>query len=364
MKDNKYSDALTNWASNKIKTEYPDDVALLIATPASDFHGDGHGVCFDYYIPATERGMELSRTFILDGVGHDLYPRTWERMERTADLVDWATHCLGNAEIKYSRSHEDMRRFEQLKQRLRDNLNNSEFAYRAALAKLDSAMEIYRTMVFESNHMLTQLRTAAGYIHHNLAMGVAFINGTYLHSGTQWYNSDMAELKTLNDLPDSFIKYFKAIINVDEGFGIDAQNSAGEELKHLAYLSILTVRRFLTARKPTRPETPRCANYYALAEWYQEISLKWRRLYAYCNANNQAGAFFEACNLQPELNDISEEYGIAPEKLGLLTAYSPNDLSRLGNYAREIEEFIINEITSHGVKLHKYETLEDFLTNE
>ncbi|MDR0964287.1 MAG: hypothetical protein LBM60_06700, partial [Clostridium sp.] len=359
-----YSDALTNWAINKIKTQYPDDVALLIATPASDFHGDGHGVCFDYYIPATERGMELGRTFILDGVGHDLYPRTWERMERTADLVDWATHCLGNAEIKYSRSHEDTQRFEQLKQRLQDNLSNPEFVYRAALAKLDSAMEIYRTMVFESNNMLTQLRTAAGYIHHNLAMGVAFMNGTYLNSGTQWYNSDMAELKTLSALPDSFVEYYQAIIHVNEEFDTDVQNSAGEELKHLAYLSILTGRRFLAARKPTRLETHRRANYDALAEWYQEISLKWRRLYAYCDVNSKEGAFFEACNLQPELNDISEEYGIAPEKMSLLTAYSPNDLSRLCKYAHEIEDFIINEITSHGAKLHKYETLEDFLANE
>ena len=37
-------------------------------------------------------------------VGNDLYPRSWERTERTATLDDPATQCLGNAKILYARS--------------------------------------------------------------------------------------------------------------------------------------------------------------------------------------------------------------------------------------------------------------------
>ena len=63
---------LTEWVINKIKSEYSDDVALLVAVEGSSVNGDGHGEPFDYFVPATERGNELAQTFIIGGVGNDL----------------------------------------------------------------------------------------------------------------------------------------------------------------------------------------------------------------------------------------------------------------------------------------------------
>lgn len=88
-------------------------MALLVAVEGHSVNGDGHGECFDYFIPATERGNELAQTFIIDGIGTDLYPRSWERTERTAELDDRSTICLGNARIVYSRSREDTERLKQ-----------------------------------------------------------------------------------------------------------------------------------------------------------------------------------------------------------------------------------------------------------
>ena len=65
---------LTDWVIRKIKQEYKDDVALLIGIRGHSTNDDQHGICFDYFIPATERGNELAETFIIDGIGHDLYP--------------------------------------------------------------------------------------------------------------------------------------------------------------------------------------------------------------------------------------------------------------------------------------------------
>ena len=45
---------LTEWVIQKIKTEYPDDIALLVAVEGSSINGDGHGEPFDYFIPATD----------------------------------------------------------------------------------------------------------------------------------------------------------------------------------------------------------------------------------------------------------------------------------------------------------------------
>ena len=78
---------LTQWVIDKIRNEYRDDISLLLSVKGHCTDGDGHGEVFDYFIPETERGCSLARTFIIDGVGHDLYPRSWERMETRSIML-------------------------------------------------------------------------------------------------------------------------------------------------------------------------------------------------------------------------------------------------------------------------------------
>ena len=108
---------LTKWVIDKIEKEYKDDVSLLIGIKGHSTDGDEHGEIFDYFVPATERGNQLAETFIIDGVGHDLYPRSWERLENSVNLNDMPI-VLDNATILYSRSEADTKRFEEYKKRL------------------------------------------------------------------------------------------------------------------------------------------------------------------------------------------------------------------------------------------------------
>lgn len=335
---------LTEWAINKIKTEYPKDVALLVAVEGHSVNGDGHGECFDYFVPATERGNELSQTFIIDGIGHDLYPRSWERTERTAQLEDRATICLGNAKILYSRSKDDEVRFESIRQRLFHNLQNKEFTYKKALQGLDVAMDLYRTMMFEDS--LYKVRMAAGYVNHYLAVAVAYINGTYFKN---WSNGELPELEKMDKRPGNFIEYYKAIINA----------RTINELKSLTHLLISTTREFLVEQKPQKPELKREVNYCALADWYQELSLAFRRLRYYCSINYGDAAFIDAINLQSELNIMQEEYEL--EEMDLLSYFDTRKLEDISRQAMKLEQYIIAEIQIHGVKLNKYDTLEEFL---
>ncbi len=44
-----------------------------------------------YFVPKTERGGKFAATFILAGVGYDIFPMNWARLERIADLRDSLT---------------------------------------------------------------------------------------------------------------------------------------------------------------------------------------------------------------------------------------------------------------------------------
>lgn len=338
------TEMLTEWAISQIKAKYPDDVALLIGLEGHSVNGDGHGECFDYFVPATEKGNRLSQTFIIDGIGYDLYPRSWERTEKTANLEDTATLALGNAKILYSRSKQDEERFWALREKLFQNLANKEFTYHKALELLDIAMDLYRTMVFEDR--LEQVRMAAGFIVHYLTLAVTFLNGTY---EKDWTDGMLPRLRQLEHLPVNFIEYYQGILAAE----------GSKELKNLSELIIATSRRFIAANKPSFAKEKPSVNYENLADWYQELSLWWRRIHYYCAKNKTDAAFAEACQLQGELNIVQAEFGL--EEMDLLGCYQPENLSLLAQRADELEAYIVGEIERNGVQIKKYDSVEAFL---
>ena len=351
---------LTQWVINKIKTEYPDDIALLVAIDGASVNGDGHGEPFDYFVPATQRGRELSQTFIIGGVGNDLYPRSWERCERTANLEDWATFCLGRGKILYSRSDEDVRRFEALRQKLLSNLSDPVFTYKKALERLDNAMDMYRTMMFDDR--LYKVRGLAGYIHYFIAMGVAYLNNTYI-GDSDWHQGMLPMYSRWSDLPPRFLEYYESILTA---------KTIGE-LRSISHLLIASSRQFVAGHKPQSMSTAKSSDYQGLADWYQELRTTLNRIYYYCETGNCDAAFHDACSLQNELSIINEEFDFfysykVEEKFGLndmdlLGAFDSQDLAPLSRRAAQIEEIIVSAIQSNNVKIRRYETLDDFLAN-
>jgi len=335
---------LTQWVIDKIEREYPDDIALLVAKKDSAVNGDGHGEAFDYFVPATERGEALAQTFIIGGVGKDLYPRSWERIERTANLEDLATTTLDEVEIVYARSEADEARFWALRQKLFENLANPAFTYKKALENLEVAMDLYRTMLFEER--LWKVRCLAGYIHKYLKISVACLNGTYWKA---WHNGVLPALAQWQALPERFAEYYEGIL---------AATSAGE-LKSLAHLLIASSRQFIARYQPQPEESVQTPDFRWLAEWYQELRTCWNRTYHYCAVCNADAAFVDACNLQNELSIIAEEFRLG--EIDLLGCFDAQNLAPLSQRAAEVEQFIVDAIEKQGVKIKRYDTLEDFL---
>ncbi len=335
---------LTDWALSQIQNKYKDDIALLIAISGHSLENDCHGLCFDYFIPANDNGNKLAKTFIIDGVGHDLYPRSWKRIEDMAEFNDDFANGLGEAIILYSRSDADKNRFVEMQEKQKANLQNKDFMFIKALEKLDTAMELYRTMMFEDQ--LYKVRMAAGFIAYYLSLAVACINGVYFK---QRLDLETVELEQMKEIPENFIAYYNAIVKA----------KSADELKSLSYVIISTARKFIAKHKPAKAEAVRMPIYEDLAGWYEEGSLSWRRIYYHCDAYNADRVFRDAIHLQHELNLIREEFGL--REMDLLGSFNSDDLSPLKCLAQEFENYIISEIESHGVTLNKYDTLEEFL---
>lgn len=345
---------LTDRIINKIKTEYKDDISLLLAVRGHVTDHDGHGELFDYYIPETDRGCELAQTFIIDGIGHDLYPRSWERMEKSAELEEMVL-ILANATILYARSGADAERFRALQQKLQTNLNDPLFVYRKALDSLDSAMDLYRTLLFEEKSY--RARSQACCIHLYLSQAVACMNHTFtdspIFSETQAYTGTpenrMYHCPGLDYVPESFFAYARLL----------PATSDPKELCRIMHALIRTTRNFVLAGKPETAETTRTVSYQGLADWYQELSLTWRRIRFFCQHNMVEEAYTDACYLQEELIVIAQEFQL--EELNLLDSFHADSLAGLELRSRKLEQIIRRILTEHGIRINEYDSLNEFL---
>lgn len=97
----KRNDMIVDWVVRKIQKDYKDDISLLL-TYGSYENGTANllsDVDF-YFIPKTKNAYKLCKTFIVEGVGFDLFPMSWERVEGLAGLNECLTPCLGNVKMQ------------------------------------------------------------------------------------------------------------------------------------------------------------------------------------------------------------------------------------------------------------------------
>lgn len=340
----KISKELIEWAIHKIENEYKEDVSLLIGHSHWNIKPDGDDVAFNFFIPATKAGYKLAQTFIIDGIGYDLFPMSWERVEGLASINESLTTCLADGVILYAKSDADRERFIHLQKKLQDNLADPSFTYKKGLEKINTAMELYKTMLFENS--LGSGRKASGFIADYLSQAVATVNGVYFKRGPENQISHLAEMY---QVPEHFSTLFESLI---------AAKSL-ETIKTLCYQMIETTRAFFEGIMPEKKQSPQEYNYEDLACWYEEGVYTFRRIYYYAAQKDVFNAFAWGYHFQREFDAIEEEFGLEP--MDLMGVFDPENLDAFAARAKAIDASIRGEIEKRGVTLREYDSLDAFL---
>ncbi len=335
---------LADWAIRKIELDFKDDVCLLLEHKTLKLAQDQSETSFSFYIPATNRANGLGRTFIIGGIGYDLFPMSWERVERMSDVKEYNTTCLADSVILYARSEADRSRFLSLQARLRANLQNPKVMLDRAEAWVSTATEVFHEMLFaEKPH---QVRVLAGIICDLTSLSVAFVNQRYFKHGQ---TNQIAELSAMPDVPDGFTGLYKRIVLAP----------AANEQKMLCGELISLAKAFVAAHAGAAPAKTTAPDFTELASWYQEMIYTWRRVYHWCDMAESINAYIWCCYLQREVDRVSEEFGIADTDM--LSAYDPINLISFRARAATVEDRIVAAITAHGATIDAYPSIEEFL---
>lgn len=335
---------MADWAIREIETKYNDDVSILTESRAYWLDPNSGGTSFSFYIPATSRANGLSRTFIIDGIGYDLFPISWERLERIADGKEYILPILANAQILWARNETDRQRFESLRARLQANMQNPQFVYSRAVDCLSAATGFYQEMLFAEE--LYKVRAKAGDICIWLSTAIAMINHQYLAHGQ---TDQIKEISAMDEVPAGFTDLYERIVIA----------RTADEQKRLCREIIVSTKAFIAAHDKFSAKRTSAPDFSELASWYHELSYTWLRIRTFCDRNEPVNAYVWCCLLQNELSEVGEEYGIAG--LDIFSAYDPENLPAFRDRADLVEQRIVAAIEANGVAIDSYATVEEFL---
>lgn len=347
------NDQIVDWITARASTQFKDDISLVLIY-GSYVNGTANSKsdvdC--YFIPKTDRGYGFCNTFILNGIGYDIFPMSWERVERIADLQDTLLPCVGDVQMIYANSDEDVERFKKLQERMKMNLLDKQLSKKAAEDRFRTASELVARMVHAGK--LGAVRNYAGNILMLLADAAALYHHTYFHKGLK---QQFQDLQIINGLPSDLTDEYLQVI----------QASTIEDIITSTHAMFMSVKNHLqtTIEIPMTPHIiektsagEQAVDYASLASLYEEIVSTFNKIYVCYESGNDVLAFLSAVCLQNVLEDVCRESGLPA--YDLLEAYQYDDLSLLVRRAEQIEADLVHRITVGGGKIKRYESFAAF----
>ena len=344
------NDQIVGWITEKAKTAFPEDIALVLIY-GSYINGTANEKsdvdC--YYIPKTKRAYEFSKTFILEGVGYDIYPIPWERVERIASLQEGMCPLVGDVKILFCSSPEDAARFAAAQETLRQSLADD--AVIADAVKKYGAYAASFCTVLQNAKTLKEARLAAGRIAMAMADIAAFYHHDYYHCGLKKQYED---LQKIPGLPASVVAHYRGVTEAKTTETVieAAMNLFREVCAHVGIPDTLP------EAEEHAPVPVAVPNASYLAGLYEEICSTFHKIYRCCKTGNAVLAFLSAVCLQRDLDQAWEEAGCPP--FDLLTCFDDQNLAPLEKAARAAEEVLIRTITENGGTLKQYDSFAAF----
>lgn len=350
LKRKEINDKLTAWILNKVKTEYADDISLVLLYGS---YVNGTAGCKSdvdcYFIPKTERGYHLAVTFILEGVGYDLFPVSWERAERIADLQESLLPLIGDVHILYCNCPEDAQRFAALQERLKRNLADDACVRKTAAGKCGEAGRLLALL--NQEHKTSELWKTVGTLIMTLADAVAINRHDYYHRGLKKQFEDLRN--NFPGVPRKIPEGYRNVVEADSiGEAIEYAQTLYQDV--CDYLGIPC-----SAQKATETEAfpEGRMNAAWLAGLYEEICSTFNKIYVCCETGNHILAFLSAVCLQRELDDAKEA---GCPTYDLLGGFHHKALPALSERTRSIERDLVRLIENNGGQIKQYESFQQF----
>lgn len=300
-----------------------------------------------FYIPRTDN-HDLSETFILNDIGYDIFPLSWDILQDIADFNNSLTPLLGDSIILFSYSDNEQLRFKELKERMQQNMNDKNLMKNRAIEKFKKAA-VLNSQIQQASDLSLARELAVKQLN-SLAICIAYQNQTYFHKGIK---EQYQELQMLNRLPENFLALYQ---EVPQAQNLSALQSACQKLFAVASAFSYQPADFFMKSESPKEISETTPDYHQAATWYEEVCSSFNKIYACEQSGNYILAFLTAGGLQ---RSLKEDLSISIATKDLLSVYDWKNLTPLSQRARAIERDITISFITAGITLHRYKTIDE-----
>jgi hypothetical protein len=321
-----------------IERDYPDDISVAVCYGSFVTKSENPYSDLDFFfIPKTPAGYAMSAQFIINGIGYDFWPVSWEFAERLAGFAHPFVSLIADGRLVYAAGEEDESRYESLLAKHRACAADRP----ALLAHAEGFLREAKLDCFELAACAAggaEPRALCLHIADRLLNAAAYLNGGYVRKGLARLDDELARLARV---PADFARRMHALAR-----------GAGEEAAGL----------IVDLGAMIRDEDKSAAELTADSAkgFYEELKSAYNKLYHACQTRDSLKAICAADMLRRELrvmlgglygkNGFPELLGPPPD-----TAQDFDELAALG---QRQEASLVALLREKGIAIREYASIE------
>lgn len=333
---------------NKIKCEYKKDIALVVCYGSYITKTAYKKSDLDFFfIPKTKKGYKMNMQFIIDGIGYDFWPLSWQRAEQIANFEENNVSIIAEGVVVYYDKVEDIKRFNSLKQRIEEiteNPDNKDILINRAEKLLSKAKSLYFNLKYLSEEYET-IDAKISQILNLLINITALINSKYIKKGV--YNIEN-EIKEYSILPKSYLDHLNSAI----------RNKEVKVKKELIKNMIINIEEILQKKKPKSTTKITNDNFKG---FYEEIKSSYNKLIHACENKDYIKTYFTAHLIENEVKSMLGEKYDTFNFPNLIININENDFKKLKSITYQQEEVLLNILKKQKINVMNHENIDSFL---
>jgi hypothetical protein len=325
----------------KIKREYKEEVAVVVVMGSHIYNETHSRSDLDmYFVINSPKGYELGLTFVIDGIGFDFWPISWERIERMANHDERVTSIITEGQIIYSGSEADLERFNALKSKALDVSDNKKFTQKSRKV-FDQVYKSYFKL--EDATDLTSVRRHGINVIFSLTYALALLNKETVKRGRGKLKKEILAMPLV---PKDFERHYDVIF---ESKDLGAIKSASRHL-------VSNMEELLSNEETKQIEPVEFKE--QLHGFYEELINFYNKIHHGCETGDYVTAFYAANEIASEIDDVLTGTGISSSQLpDLVGAFDTNDINKFLEVADEHQKAFVALLENGGVSIR---TFKDF----
>jgi len=329
---------------DKIEKDYKNDVSIVVMMGSRIYHDTHPKSDVDlYFIPKTERGYNLGFVCVLEGVGYDFWPISWERMERISHWDERIVSILTEGHMVFVSSEEDKSRFLNLRiHALSIDINKS--LKEKAKKKFQDVYPLFFDLC--QKETLSAFRIASIKIIYLLTEVIAMYNQVAIKRGRKYLKD---EILMMPIHPKGFSDLYDAVfISKDMKY-----------IKKSLHELIIRVDTMFHEEKEAHQITPFSKQAHG---FYEEIINNYNKIERACQIKDPYTALFAACEIEFEFEWLFKDTDVKKDLPDLVGFYQKDHLDQFLIHAKEHQLALLNLLQRHGVKIQTFKDLSELET--